>query len=402
VPVGGPRPPKRRATSCGQALRALWLRLLRWRGGARPGGLAKVCREVVKEAEEAEEKELRDANAKRIASNDDTGCLQLPEKVASSLLLVDSLEGLHTAFERLREEFRGLELNANPGVANSGEEAIPDVKELLSKGHCIGLDVEWRPGLEKRGGMQKHRRSGKVGRLEPCSTLQAATPNCAFVFDLLALAVEDSESIKVLSDLIASLFLQRGILKLGYGFQNDLQRLAASYPSMHCFRRVEAVLDVQEAHMRQAGSKGTLGLSSSCKKVFGKPLSKRLQTSDWGARPLSGEQIHYAALDAYCLIGLAAVLETQHYEVSTLQVQYSPSGQLLVQTLVNGVRERTDMEELARLDAAILAKGLEIRNLKQTGESKEVWQGEVALLLQLKEKFKALSGTVWAPPTTTE
>lgn len=59
------------------------------------------------------------------------------------------------------------------------------------------------------------------------------------------------------------------------------------------------------------------GLSSLCLEHFGLPLSKRLQTSDWGARPLSEEQLCYAALDAYCLLGLARELPS---ELATLQV----------------------------------------------------------------------------------
>ena len=45
--------------------------------------------------------------------------------------------------------------------------------------------------------------------------------------------------------------------------------------------------------------------------VLGVPLDKEQQRSQWAARPLSAEQLHYAAADAYVLLSiLDAVLET--------------------------------------------------------------------------------------------
>jgi len=61
------------------------------------------------------------------------------------------------------------------------------------------------------------------------------------------------------------------------------------------------------AAARRLGSR-ELGLSALVHAHFGVRLSKEHQRSDWGRRPLSGEQIRYAALDTHFLLGLHARL----------------------------------------------------------------------------------------------
>lgn len=46
------------------------------------------------------------------------------------------------------------------------------------------------------------------------------------------------------------------------------------------------------------------GLSSLAALCLGLPLDKRYQISAWRRRPLKPEQLHYAALDAFCLLGI--------------------------------------------------------------------------------------------------
>ncbi len=48
------------------------------------------------------------------------------------------------------------------------------------------------------------------------------------------------------------------------------------------------------------------GLSALCDAQLGLPLDKQLQCSAWGKRPLSSDQLRYAAADAACLLALLA------------------------------------------------------------------------------------------------
>lgn len=61
------------------------------------------------------------------------------------------------------------------------------------------------------------------------------------------------------------------------------------------------------AAARRLGREG-LGLSALVERQFGVRLSKSNQRSDWGRRPLTGEQIAYAALDTHYLLPLYDLL----------------------------------------------------------------------------------------------
>ena len=64
---------------------------------------------------------------------------------------------------------------------------------------------------------------------------------------------------------------------------------------------------------RRLGRTG-LGLSALVEQRFGVKLSKANQRSDWGRRPLSPDQIAYAALDTHFLLPLAEGLRSELHE----------------------------------------------------------------------------------------
>lgn len=115
-------------------------------------GLREECLLCHREAEEAEEREIRAASERKMGRASEEA-LQLPTQL--ELLLAASAADLEKAQELLQSLGRG---------------------GRLERRCAIGLDVEWKPSLEKRGGMQKHRRSQSM---EPCSTLQLAADDFA-------------------------------------------------------------------------------------------------------------------------------------------------------------------------------------------------------------------------------
>jgi ribonuclease D len=64
------------------------------------------------------------------------------------------------------------------------------------------------------------------------------------------------------------------------------------------------------AAARRLGRPG-LGLSALVEQHFGVRLSKDFQRSDWGRRPLTTEQVSYAALDTHYLLGLYDILDRE-------------------------------------------------------------------------------------------
>lgn len=80
---------------------------------------------------------------------------------------------------------------------------------------------------------------------------------------------------------------------------------------VRCLKReygfvLPALFDTMAA-ARRLGRAG-LGLSALVEEQFGVRLSKDFQRSDWGRRPLTVEQVSYAALDTHFLLPLHAVL----------------------------------------------------------------------------------------------
>lgn len=83
---------------------------------------------------------------------------------------------------------------------------------------------------------------------------------------------------------------------------------------VRCLRReygwsFPALFDTMAA-ARRLGRNG-LGLSALVEEHFGVRLSKAFQRADWGRRPLTPEQLNYAALDTHFLLPLHALLASE-------------------------------------------------------------------------------------------
>jgi len=157
----------------------------------------------------------------------------------------------------------------------------------------------------------------------PVALLQVATRDEAFLFDLLALespedaqspaspsktaCVDDDHSTLELSScyrhVVSEILSRPGLLRLGFGFREDLRRMRDSYPLLA--RTLDEYLggaepDVIDIYSQQGGG----SLATRVRTVLKCTLDKRMQTSDWSQRPLSQEQLEYAALDARCLVAI--------------------------------------------------------------------------------------------------
>ncbi|GMF22753.1 unnamed protein product [Phytophthora lilii] len=191
------------------------------------------------------------------------------------------------------------------------DEALSMATELLMR-DCVtrlGLDAEWRP-------------DSRAAAPSKCSILQVACDDYVFMFDFVEMAVGDLE------ELFEHLFRSEKIAKIGFAIDGDIKRLRWSFPEVKCFDTFVNVLDFSfetleaSTHLADGsviattkandaaseklnrGRRRQKGLSTSIKQALGLPLSKLQQKSDWERRPLTPQQVAYAALDAYCLLML--------------------------------------------------------------------------------------------------
>ncbi|BBH06499.1 Polynucleotidyl transferase, ribonuclease H-like superfamily protein [Prunus dulcis] len=146
----------------------------------------------------------------------------------------------------------------------------------------VGLDCEWKPNYVKGS------KPNKV------SIMQIASDKMVFIFDLIKLFNDIPD---VLDDSLTRILQSPRILKLGYNFQCDMKQLAHSYEELECFKHYEMLLDIQNVFKEPRG-----GLSGLAKKILGVGLNKTRRNSNWEQRPLTQNQLEYAALDAAVLI----------------------------------------------------------------------------------------------------
>ncbi|KAG4969918.1 hypothetical protein AAZX31_13G062700 [Glycine max] len=170
------------------------------------------------------------------------------------------------------------------------------LSSALTRTSVVGLDAEWKP----------------VRRLFPrVAVLQIACGDSAvFLLDLLSLPLSS------LWAPLRELLLSPDILKLGFGFKQDLVYLSSTFASHGGFDKVEPYLDIKSVynhlqHNKKHVPKQSKSLSTICAEVLGFSLSKELQCSDWSHRPLTEEQITYAAMDAHCLLDIFEVFQAK-------------------------------------------------------------------------------------------
>ncbi|KAJ1475917.1 ribonuclease H-like domain-containing protein, partial [Baffinella frigidus] len=114
---------------------------------------------------------------------------------------------------------------------------------------------------------------------------------------------------RVLDEELGGLLSDARIRFVGFEFHQDVDMLKRSFPGVRCFTelggavaRRDGFLDLREMVVAQLGEKARrFGLAACCRAVLGRGISKAMQASDWGSRPLSLPQLLYAAHDAQVL-----------------------------------------------------------------------------------------------------
>ncbi|BFI14520.1 uncharacterized protein MPTK1_5g03730 [Marchantia polymorpha subsp. ruderalis] len=223
---------------------------------------------------------------------------------------------------------RNLASASSPSLSRS-----PVENGAAGTGSCDSVVLRGGP-REQAGNGSSHVRKSKSGEGDSFSYLRGRRifleriaygverprPEVIFILDLLA--VPASAFGKVLKDVM----VDPTVLKLGFGFKQDLINLRSTFPgpdSHCCFDKVDPYLDVGKLHRHlhensssfmHRGKKivvGGDGLASIAEAVLGLPLSKDMQCSNWEQRPLSEQQYDYAAADAYCLIAIFDALQVK-------------------------------------------------------------------------------------------
>ncbi|XP_050224551.1 uncharacterized protein LOC126674188 [Mercurialis annua] len=212
---------------------------------------------------------------------------------AGYLEKVDELCGRYS----LEGFLKGKELEASPPLGRylqPSELAVEDITWVdevdglrsavchIERCKLVGLDCEWKPNYVKGS------KPNKV------SIMQLASDKTVFIFDLIKL-YEDAPDI--LDNCLTRILQSPSVLKLGYNFQCDIKQLAQSYGELKCFKHFEMLLDIQNVFKEPRG-----GLSGLAMKLLGAGLNKTRRNSNWEERPLSRNQLEYAALDAAVLI----------------------------------------------------------------------------------------------------
>ncbi|KAK9673293.1 hypothetical protein RND81_12G158300 [Saponaria officinalis] len=188
---------------------------------------------------------------------------------------------LESCYLRLHELF------INEIIWVDGINSLQTATSYIEGCKVVGFVCEWNPNYVKGS------KPNKV------SIMQIASEKVAFIFDLIKLYDDVPE---VLNNCLVRIFQSPRILKLGYNFNCDIYQLSCSYQKLDCFKNYEMLLDIEKVFNEPRG-----GLSGLVKKILGagfSGLNKTRRNSNGEQRPLTQQQLEYAALDAVVLIHL--------------------------------------------------------------------------------------------------
>jgi prolyl-tRNA editing enzyme YbaK/EbsC (Cys-tRNA(Pro) deacylase) len=222
------------------------------------------------------------------------------EERGTHVTMVDSLETVNGFANDLSQLYATL-ITQHATAADDGSST--DSANDNFQAALVGMDCEWRPSFYAAS-----------YEPQPVLLLQICIHPLKriYLFDMQALLrplLSPSEEMNGLeaavSDALGEVFSSERLIKTGFQVMQDFRRMAASYPHIPSFQVVNAVLEaaslgknVMHVLKQRNARSATSSLSRFTERFLGRTLNKEEQISDWSVRPLSEEQIEYAALDA--------------------------------------------------------------------------------------------------------
>ncbi|KAK1361152.1 3'-5' exonuclease domain-containing protein [Heracleum sosnowskyi] len=285
-----------------------------------------------------------------------------------------------------------MDLKSSPihFVSSTESPEFNHLNSSLTRSSLVGLDAEWKPVRTQQSTFPT------VSLLQiACRLIADETESVVFLLDLSTLPLSS------IYELLKQMLESPNILKLGFRFKQDLKYLSSTFVSQGCepgFEKVEPYLDIASIYNvlqnKQKGRelpKQSKSLAAICKDVLGISLSKELQCSDWSCRPLSEEQIQYAAEDANCLLKIFDVLRCKFCKEgnSFYDAEIHPYNVKLGLKLI--------MEESDTCNVIMKTKfcnALEIVQATVTDFPKKVTTVQDSDSSRASESLKAIDGTV--------
>nr|WP_321512844.1 3'-5' exonuclease [uncultured Pseudodesulfovibrio sp.] len=182
-----------------------------------------------------------------------------------------------------KDEINAMPLRRYEGeikVIRTEKQRAQALKEMAEY-DLLGFDTETRPVFKK---------GKKPG---PPSLLQLATADCAYIFQINILSLDEG---------LCSLLSNKRVIKTGVAVRDDilgLQRLAKFKPS--------GFVDLSDVSAKARMQ--THGLRNMAANLLGFRISKSAQCSNWAKEKLTTQQVNYAATDAWISRELYIALE---------------------------------------------------------------------------------------------
>eukprot|EP01054_Gregarina_sp_Poly1_P003430 Gregarina_sp_Poly_1__3429@NODE_1999_length_2892_cov_129_274336_g1290_i0_p1_GENE_NODE_1999_length_2892_cov_129_274336_g1290_i0NODE_1999_length_2892_cov_129_274336_g1290_i0_p1_ORF_typecomplete_len657_score86_73DNA_pol_A_exo1/PF01612_20/8_8e02DNA_pol_A_exo1/PF01612_20/2_3e30Mut7C/PF01927_16/0_03YoeB_toxin/PF06769_14/0_11Lectin_C/PF00059_21/5_4e03Lectin_C/PF00059_21/0_072_NODE_1999_length_2892_cov_129_274336_g1290_i04322402 len=219
----------------------------------------------------------------------------------ADLIHTPSLHSLIFAEDKLTLKSIGLKLCNIKLVSDWGH--LQRIMPHLETAEMIGMDCEWRPSLTG-------------DRIYPVALWQLALrdPNSrelhCYLIDVYSFRINDEHNLvcRKINELLTAEFP----LKLGHSFiPNDLSMLRRTCNDKALFTNVQNYFDVSMLIRDALDPEFKGGLAKAASTVLKLEMNKSQQCANWEKRPLTLQQVAYAALDAATLILLAEAVEAR-------------------------------------------------------------------------------------------